>query len=301
MRSKARRTRLNLWENFCGGRVDFDNAKLDKSRTAGNLALTMPIFTTHVLQGICLYSSRNPLWPSPALLVGAGGETKSTSWRKKWFLLCKRLTLKDKMHLLFWSCSRSRGKMGPSLGHSRCRRWGSPCRQSRCLRTYSCAFLHNVPPPEDPSVPIVQFFLTLFKARGQQVKARVHELCCRFRKFKRTFSEQKSQGNVDNMFVPLTMSWGPGPRNGQPWLGDQRHFGGTKESLQKSFTWFMQYLLFAVRGPKPISRTRPVALLRQSLQVIVGNGQWLIKSRKHPSPNALLVRGGIPYFKSSIM
>ena len=76
------------------------------------------------------------------------------------------------MHLLFWSCSKSRGRMGPSLGHSRCRMWGSPCRQSRCLRTYSCAFLFYTtsPPPEDPSVPIVQFFLTLFKGRGSRSK-----------------------------------------------------------------------------------------------------------------------------------
>ena len=33
-----------------------------------------------VLHGIWRYSSRKPLWPSPKALVGAGGETKSTSW-----------------------------------------------------------------------------------------------------------------------------------------------------------------------------------------------------------------------------
>ena len=72
-------------------------------------------------------------------------------------------------------------------------------------------------------MPKVQFFLTLFKGRGQ-VKTRVHELYC---KFKRTFNEQKSQGNVDKMLVLLTMSCGPGPENRQPrqpWLGDQKKF-----------------------------------------------------------------------------
>ena len=46
-------------------------------------------FQVQVLHGIWRYSSRKPLWPSPKALVGAGGETKSTSW--KYFVLNGRL------------------------------------------------------------------------------------------------------------------------------------------------------------------------------------------------------------------
>ena len=48
------------------------------------------------------------------------------------------------------------------------------------------------------------------------------------------------------------------------------HGWGTKKSLHKS-RFFVLCSLSTVWGPKPISRTRPVALLRQSLQTIFDN------------------------------
>ena len=181
----------------------------------------MPNLTDHVLQGICLYSSRNPLWPSPALLVGAGGETKSTSWRKKWFLLCKRLTLrgwllKTRCTYYFEAVQGAEVRWVQAWATVDVESGEVPAAGLVAWEHIHVHFYTTSPPPEDPSVPIVHFFVTSFKGRGQQVKTRVHELCCRFCKIKGTFSEQKSQGNVDKMLVLLTMSCGPGPRNGQP-------------------------------------------------------------------------------------
>ena len=138
--------------------------------------------------------------------------------------------------------------MGPSLGHSRCRKWESPCRQSRCLRTYSCAFLHNVPPPEDPSVPIVQFFLTLFKGRGRQVKTRVHELWCRFCK--------------PTMVGRLRTFW-----------GDQRKFAKVKI--------YVIYAVFAFCGSGTKTNFQDRACGTVEDIFVSSFWQWLIKSRKH--------------------
>ena len=107
---------------------------------------------------------------------------------------------------------------------------------------------HNVPSSQGPLCANSAVFLDIVQREGQQVKTRVHELCCRFRKLKRTFNEQKSQGMVDKMLVLLTMSTGPGPTNrGNCGLVTRDTLGGPKKRLQRSkFMWFLLCLLSAV-------------------------------------------------------
>ena len=112
-----------------------------------------------VLHGIWRYSSRKPLWPSPKALVGAGGETKSTSWwednleRKEnvlniWifrqrccniqlFVMLLRWCAMFKLHgnLQYGSCSRSRDRKDRARGRSRCQTWGSLALRFRCWLT----------------------------------------------------------------------------------------------------------------------------------------------------------------------
>ena len=111
-----------------------------------------------VLHGIWRYSSLKPRWPSPKALVGAGGETKSTSWKSRelkyrCLIICRQSLIEVEenlsnndasssvlfneesrffLHLQCESCSRSRGRKGRGRGRSRCQRWESLCLQSHC-------------------------------------------------------------------------------------------------------------------------------------------------------------------------
>ena len=121
------------WQIMYCRESGFDNANLHNSRTAGNLYILQSEPSLTIARTACWSRRRDKV-----------------DVLKKKMIFVMFINRRDKMHLLFWSCSRSRGKMGPSLGHSRCRKWGSPCRRSRCLRIYSCAYLHNVPSPWGP-------------------------------------------------------------------------------------------------------------------------------------------------------